>query len=87
VEAEVERLVEVDEVAEPIGVDVSRIFGERENPNVAAVHKQLCPLCLDRRGGDEIRKRPRTELKPLLRSRGTSSVAVTPQAIKDFKHR
>jgi hypothetical protein len=68
-EAKIERLVEVNEVAQPVWVDVPRIFGKRDNPNVAAVHEQFRPACLYRCGSDEVTKGSSTELKSLLGSR------------------
>ena len=54
VEADVERRVEVDEAAEPVGVDVARVIDEGKNPQRAAFSSQVRAAHLEAGRGDEV---------------------------------
>src|SRR5690606_7835297 len=69
VQADVDRSVEVDEAAQPVGEDVARVIDQSEHTQRAAFHGQVRAADLDVGRGDQVGDRSRTTLEPLLRWR------------------
>ena len=63
VQADVERRIEVDQPPKPVGMDVARVLGERQDPHVLAVDDDVRAAGLDRSGRDRVDDGPRPREK------------------------
>ncbi|MBK9611518.1 hypothetical protein [Candidatus Amarobacter glycogenicus] len=62
-DAQVQRLVEINKAGQPVGVDVARIVAEPEYADVAAVDDQVRAGSLDGSRGQVVDRRARAELE------------------------